>query len=46
MNSVINKTRLAEKRYEDNYKKDKEEVRINTKKHRKRKKQIRKSEEG
>ena len=32
MNSVINKTRLAEKRYRDKQKKDKKEIRLNTKK--------------
>ena len=32
MNSVTNKTRLAEKRYRDKLKKDKQEIRLNTKK--------------
>ena len=33
MNSVANKTRLAEKRYKDKLKKDKKENRVITKKH-------------
>ena len=33
MNSVMDKTRLAEKRYRDNLKKDKKEYRFITKKH-------------
>ena len=32
MNSVTNKIRLAEKRYRDKLKKDKKEIRSNTKK--------------
>ena len=32
MNSVTNKTRLAEKRYRDKLKKHKKEIRLNTKK--------------
>ena len=35
MNSVTNKTRLAEKQNRDKLKKDKKEYRINTKKHKK-----------
>ena len=45
MDSVTNKTRLAEKRYRDKLKKDKKENRLNTKKHKKQNKQIRKSKE-
>ena len=32
MDSITNKTRLAEKRYRDNLKKDKKEIRLNAKK--------------
>ena len=32
MDSIMNKTRLAEKRYRDKRKKDKKEIRLNTKK--------------
>ena len=42
MDSVTNKTRLAEKRYKDKLKKDKNEIRSNTKKH----KRIRKIKEN
>ena len=45
MNSVTNKTRLAEKRYRDKLKKDKKEIRLNNKKHKKQNKKIRKHEE-
>ena len=45
MDSVTNKTRLAEKRYRDKIKEDKKEIRLNTKKHKKKKKQFRKSED-
>ena len=34
----MNKTRLAEKRYRDKLKKDKKEIRLNNKKHKKQKK--------
>ena len=43
MNSVTNKTRLAEKRYSDKLKKrPKKEIRKNTKKHKKQNKKIEK----
>ena len=42
----MNKTRLAEKRYSDKLKKDKKEIRSNTKKHKKQNKKIRKIEEN
>ena len=45
MNSVMNKTQLAEKRYMDEMKKDKKKIRLNTKKHKKQNKKIRKSKE-
>ena len=45
MNSVTNKTRLAEKRYRDKLKKDKKEIRLN-KKHKKPNKKIRKTKEN
>ena len=35
MNSVTNKTQLAEKRYRDKLKKDEKEIRLNIKKHKK-----------
>ena len=35
MDSVTNKTRLAEKRYRDKLKKDKKEIGLNNKKHKK-----------
>ena len=38
----MNKTRLTEKRYMDKLKKDKKEIRLNTKKHKKQNKRIRK----
>ena len=41
----MNKTRLAEKRYGDKRKKDKKEIRLNNKKHKKQNKKIRKREE-
>ena len=41
----MNKTRLAEKRYRDKLKKDKKEIRLNNKKHKKQNKKIRKHEE-
>ena len=41
MNSVINKTRLVEKRCRDKLQKDKNENRLNTIKHRKQIKKIR-----
>ena len=44
MDSVTNKTRLAEKRDRDKLKQDKEEIRLNNKKH-KNKKKVGKSEE-
>ena len=46
MDSVTNKTRLAEKRYRDKLKKDKKEIRSNTKKHKKQNKRIRKIKEN
>ena len=46
MNSVTNKTRLAEKRYRDKLKKDKKEIRLNAKEHKKQNKKIRKTEEN
>ena len=45
MKSVTNKTRVAEKRYRDKLKKDKEEIRLN-KKHKKQNKKIRKNKEN
>ena len=45
MDSVTNKTRLAEKRYRDKLKKDKKEIRLNIIKHKKQNKKIRKREE-
>ena len=45
MDSVTNKTRLAEKRYRDKLKKDKKEIRLNNKKHKKQNKKNRKREE-
>ena len=45
MDSVTNKTRLAEKRYRDKLKKDKKEIRLNNKKHKKQNKKTRKHEE-
>ena len=45
MDSVTNKTRLAEKRYRDKLKKDKKKIRLNNKKHKKQNKKIRKREE-
>ena len=44
MNSAMNKNRLAEKRYRHNSKKDKKEIRLNTKNMKNKK--IRKTEEG
>ena len=46
MDSILNKTRLAEKRYRDKLKKDKKEMRSNTKKHKKQNKNIRKNKEN
>ena len=46
MDSVKNKTRLAEKRYRDKLKKDKKEIRLNAKKHKKQNKRIRKIKEN
>ena len=40
MDSITNKTRLAEKRYKDKQKKDKKEIRLNNKKHKKQNKKI------
>ena len=40
MNSVMDKFRLAEKRYGDKLKKDKKEIRLNNKKHKKQNKKI------
>ena len=45
MDSVTNKTRLAEKQYRDKLKKDKKEIRLNNIKHKKQNKKIRKREE-
>ena len=45
MNSITNKTRLAEKRFGINQKIGKKEIRLNTKKHKKQNKNIRKNEE-
>ena len=45
MDSVTNKTRLAKKRYRDKLKKDKKEIGLNNKKHKKQIKKIRKREE-
>ena len=42
MDSVTNKTRLAEKRYRDKLKKDKKEIRSNTMNYKKQNKKIRK----
>ena len=44
MNSVTNKTQLAEKRYREKLKEDKREIRLNTKKQKKQKEKIRKLE--
>ena len=44
MDSVTNKSQLAEKRYRDKLKKDKKEIRLNNKKHKKQNKKIRKRE--
>ena len=33
MNSVMGKMRLAEKRFRDEFEKDRKEIRLNTKKH-------------
>ena len=38
MNSIMNKTQIAEKRCRDRLKKHKKEIRLNTKKHQKQKK--------
>ena len=46
MDSVTNKTRLAKKRYRDKLKKDKKEIRLNTKKHEKQNNKIRKIKEN
>ena len=46
MDSVMNKTRLAEKRYKDKLKKEKKEIRLNAKKHKKQNKRIRKIKEN
>ena len=46
MDSITNKTRLAEKRYRDKLKNDKKEIRLNTKKHKKQNKRIRKIKEN
>ena len=46
MESVTNKTRLAEKRYRDKLKKNKKEIRSNTKKHKKQNERIRKTKEN
>ena len=45
MNSVTNKTRLAEKRYRDKLKKHKSGIRLNTRKPKRQNKKLRKSEE-
>ena len=42
MDGITNKTRLAEKRYRDKLKKDKKEIRLNAKKHKKQNKKIEK----
>ena len=42
----MNKTRLAEKRYRDKLKKDKKEIRLNTKKHKTQNKRIKKIKEN
>ena len=42
----MNKTRLAEKRFRDKLKKDKEEIRLNTKKHKKQNNKFRKIKES
>ena len=46
MDSVTNKTRLAEKRYRDKLKKDQKEIRSNTKKHKAQNKRIRNIKEN
>ena len=46
MDSVMNKTRLTEKRYRDKLKKDKKEIRLNTKKHKTQNKRIKKIKEN
>ena len=45
MDCITNKTRLAEKRYRDKLKKDKKEIRLNIKKHKKQINKRRKDEE-
>ena len=45
MDSITNKTRLAEKRHRDKLKKDKKEIRLINKKYKKQNKKIRKSKE-
>ena len=45
MDSITNKTRLAEKLYRDKLKKDKNEFRLKTQKHKKQNKKNRKGEE-
>ena len=45
MDSITNKTRLAEKRYRDKLKKSKKEIRLNNNQHKKQNKKIRKHEE-
>ena len=46
MDSIMNKTRLTEKRYRDKLKKHKKEIRLNGKKHKKQNKRIRKNKEN
>ena len=46
MDSIMNKTRLTEKRYRDKRKKDRKELRLNAKKHKKQNKIIRKNKEN
>ena len=45
MDCITNKTRLAEKRYRDKLKKDKKEIRLNIKKHKKQINKRRRDEE-
>ena len=46
MESVTNKTRLAEKRYRDKFKKEKTEIRLNNKKYEKQNEKNRKIKEN
>ena len=45
MSSIMNRTQLAGKQYRDKLRRDKEEIRLNTKKLKKQNRKIRKSQE-